>query len=111
MNRGFTKADLKPGDVIKFRGGLVGMVIGVPNMIVTQNGCYNLKFTNDDLTNRCGYEDYDIVEVRHPRTKSEYQFNIIKYQYGDLVYERKEAEEITLEEVCKLLGKEIKIVK
>ncbi len=111
MNGEFTKADLKTGDVVKFRCGNVGIVIGVPNIIVTKTGWHDLSDTNSDLTSIYGCEDYDIVEVRRPKEKGDHQFDAIKNKWGTLVYERKEVEEMTLTEVCRLLGKEIKIVK
>jgi hypothetical protein len=51
------------------------------------------------------------MAVRRPCTKGDCCFNAFEHNYGTLVYERKEVEEMTLEEVCKALGKEIKIVK
>jgi hypothetical protein len=56
----------------------------------------------------------DIMEVRRARVGNHCTFNAFDKFYAantELVYERKEVEEMTLEEVCKALGKEIKIVK
>ena len=64
----------------------------------------------DDLTH-VRDEEYDIVAVRRPRYKGDCMFKAFEFELGELVYERKEVEEMTLAEVCKLLGKEIKIIK
>jgi hypothetical protein len=110
MNKEFTKADLKTGDVIKRRNGWVEIVNRDLDMFITKDGWNDMKDTREDLTDKQG-DEYDIVAVRRPITKGHCQFNAFQYEWGTLVYERKEPEEMTLEEVCRLLGKEIKIVK
>lgn len=109
--REFTKADLKTGDVVKFRNEELGIVNGVLEMIPTQDGGWiNFDNTKDNLTNKYDKE-WDIVAVRRPKEKNDCRFKAFEFEYGILVYERKEVEEMTLAEVCRLLGKEIKIVK
>lgn len=116
MNKEFTKADLRTGDVILRRNGDVEIVNRELDMLICSNGGWNdLDDILEDLTYRsriCG-DKLDIIEVRRPQVKSQCCFSALKSakHYGTLVYERKEVEEMTLAEVCKLLGKEIKIVK
>ena len=110
MNKEFTKADLT-GDVVEFRNEDVGIVNGELNTIIARSTWYDLNNYKDDLTSVYGYEQYDVMAVRRPKVKGDCQFDAIKYDWGTLVYERKEVEEMTLEEICRLLGKEIKIVK
>ena len=112
MNKEFTKADLKTGDVVKFRNGKIGIVNGdLETIIMTDSWCKINSF-NEDLTVQRGcVERFDIVAVRRPEISYQCQFCAFEKEYGILVYERKEVEEMTLAEVCKLLGKEIKIVK
>ena len=108
MNKEFTKADLRTGDVILQRNGLVGIVNCDLEMIICRNGGWNdLDMVREDLTNESG-DIFDIVEVRRPTKKSECCFDAITHKWGTLVYG--EVEEMTLAEVCKLLGKNIKIV-
>lgn len=107
----FTKADLKTGDFIKLRDGCVGIVnaeLGAIAYRASNRG--DLCNYSSDL--KCIYQSCcDIMAVRRPMSKSDFSFDIFVYETGKLVYERKEVEEMTLEQVCKLLGKEIKIVK
>ena len=112
----FTKKDLKNGDVIKYRNGEVGIVcVETGTVILKDNEYMAVENINDDLTNSKNYigsgADWDIMAVR--RASKPYECRLLAFdkEYGILVYERKEVEEMTLEEVCKALGKEIKIVK
>ena len=110
MNDIFTKADLKTGDVVNFRNELVGIVNRDLEMIICVDGFESLDSIRSDLTH-ARKKQFDIVEVRRPKNKGDCAFNAIRCKWGTLVYERQEAEEMTLEQVCKLLGKEIKIIK
>ena len=110
MNREFTKADLKTGDVVMRRDGSTEIVNCELEMFITKTGWNDFDNTREDLTNILK-EEYDIIAVRRPRCKADCQFDAFELNWGKLVYERKEVEEMTLAEVCKLLGKEIKIVK
>jgi hypothetical protein len=80
-------------------------------MIITRNCWSDLSGYKTDLTSSYGNKEYDIIAVRRPKVKGDCQFCAFDHNWGTLVYERKEVEEMTLEEVCRLLGKEIKIVK
>lgn len=109
MNNTFTKADLRTGDVILRRDGITEIYNGELGMFITKDGWNDLMHVHNDLTST--FSEYaDIVAVRRPRHKHECVFNAFKRELGELVYERKEVEEMTLAEVCKLLGKEIKII-
>lgn len=104
MKNTFTKADLRTGDIIKTRCGEVGIVVLKYNIIAFSNGHQELNYYKDDLT--YGLDKFashnDIVAVRRP---------CFDENCGDLVYERPAVEEMTLAEVCILLGREIKIIK
>lgn len=110
MNGKFTKANLKTGDVILRRNGWVEIVNRELGMLIAKDGWNNLDDVKDDLTDRL--ELHDIVAVRRPTSKGHCVFSAFDNNYGTLVYDRKrdEPEEMTLAEVCKLLGREIKIV-
>ena len=110
MKQTFTKRNLKTGDVILRRNGTTEIYNGVLDMFITQGHWNGTNYLNDDLTNKIG-KGYDIVAVRRPVEKHDCVFAAFENKRGTLVYERKEIEEMTLEEVCRLLGKEIKIVK
>ena len=106
----FTKANLKTGDFVKRRDGSIRMALVEANVLIGADGTDYLEHYNNDLT-RESIRDYDIMTVHRPVNKSDYTFYLKETQRGTLVYERKEIEEMTLAEVCKALGKEIKIVK
>ena len=110
MNNTFTKADLKTGDIIKRRNGDVEIVNLELDMLICKSGWNDLDNIREDLTCKIS-EEFDIVAVRRPITKVNCQFDAFKYGHGTLVYEREEPVEMTLAEVCKLLGKNIKIIK
>ena len=104
MNKEFTKTDLKTGDVVMQRNGLVQIVNCEHQMFIARDGWNDMNEVNPNLTNKA-YEEFDIVAVRRPLKKSDCQFNAFDLERGTLVYERKEVEEMTLAEVCRLLGK------
>lgn len=108
-NKNFTKASLKTGDIILRRDGKVEIVNRELETFITPKGWNDFDEMNKDLTSNIKSE-YDIVAVRRPCEKSDCQFKAFEYRWGTLIYEREEAEEMTLEEVCKALGKKIKIV-
>lgn len=114
MNKKFTKADLKTGDVVKFRNEELGIIILEYDTIACKNGGWiSMNGISEDLTSSFYIGKYDIVAVRRPNENAACCFDAMRANSprGTLVYERKEPEEMTLAEVCKLLGKEIKIVK
>ena len=114
MNKEFTKADLRTGDIVKFREGELGIVILEFDVIACKNGGWiSMNSISEDLISSFYLGKYDIVAVRRPTESCACCFDAMRANAprGTLVYERKEVEEMTLAEVCKLLGKEIKIVK
>lgn len=106
----FTKANLKTGDFVKRRDGSIRMALVEAGVLIGANGTDYLEHYNNDLT-RENVRCYDIMTVHRPVNKCDYTFSFRITQCGTLVYERKEIEEMTLAEICKALGKEIKIVK
>lgn len=96
----FSKEDLQDGDVLHEEDGGVAVVFG-ERFIVKQDGYYTkwrcFPLTNLDSTFSCtGWTTSKIT------------------RQGEVVFEKEEepqVEEMTLEQVCKELGKDIKIVK
>lgn len=114
MNNTFTKADLRTGDVVLRRDGDIEIVIRLDKfeLFLRDDGQYNdLYGINDDLTSTFAI-NRDIIAVRRPNYDHECTFSAFEYKKGILVYDREqeETEEMTLAEVCKLLGKNIKII-
>lgn len=110
MKHTFTKADLKNWDIIQYRNGNTAIVNIDLKSLISKEGYNSLNCIIEDLT--CGQDhNFDIIAVRRPKIGANCQLDAFKYGRGTLVYEREEVEEMTLAEVCKLLGKNIKIVK
>ncbi len=89
------KSDLRDGMVLLQRKGSSKVFReGHPKLqgIFPDTGYYELRHLDDNLLNRDGETDYDIVEVSY-------------------TWEREEVEEMTLAQICGALGKKIKIVK
>lgn len=110
MKKEFTKKDLRNGDYVKVRDGDVGIVLVDIGAITFGRQYMRLNDVSDDLITSRNH-DGDIMAVCRPNNPLECTIDIFDRKRGELVYERKEVEEMTLEEVCKALGKEIKIVK
>lgn len=113
-NNKFTKSDLKSGDVVLRRDGSVEIVCLETGTLIRRDGYNTLSELTDDL--KYIYYEYDncddIIAVRRPKQPHHCQFCAFEEKLGELVYEREdEPEEMTLDEICKALGKEIKIVK
>lgn len=106
----FTKSDLKNGDMILRRNG--GVEVALPSLDVSTGfeGCMFLADTNEDFSDRGGNKEWDIVEVRRPNSPCECQFTAFKHGFGEVKYKYEEIVEMTLDEICKALGKKIKIV-
>lgn len=109
MNKEFTKADLKNGDVVLRRDGDVHIFIQ-NRLIDSDEMAWNGTNIKVDLTSCCD-RDCDVIAVRRPDKVSDMSFDAFEKNLGRLVYERDETVEMTLEEVCKALGKNVKIVK
>lgn len=111
----FTLKDLKDGDVIKTRDGFTGIIfkekaIGDKLCCTVNNENYNTDLTSTICS------ELDIIKVaRGCNVISDIDhLNANSYIRGKLVFNslnRDTVEEMTLEEVCDALGKEIKIVK
>ena len=112
MKKEFTKKDLKSGDLVKRRNGDDCIVCVESDLLMHPTlGGYKLSNIRDDLTNIFNSTN-DIVSVRRCSGDPEHwSFDAFDRKLGTLVYEHKEVEEMTLEEVCNALGKEVKIVK
>lgn len=89
------REQLKNGDVVTFRNGLRATVDKKNNALFYGNdNVISIYAFNENLT-----------------SKFKHDWDIIKIERLALLYDRNEQTEMTLEEVCKELGKDIKIVK
>jgi hypothetical protein len=65
MKKEFTKADLKVLMVVRYKNGNLRLVEEITEgMILHGDGCFNELYQyNDDLTEKCGNKEFDIVQV------------------------------------------------
>ena len=110
------KSDLKDGMVTEDTKGIFRLVWG--NALVGFNSEGGIPFSSvkEDLTHESN--DFDnVMRVYQPSVNGMGGGDINFYKtriihYCDLIWERKEiTEELTLEQICKELGRDIKIVK
>lgn len=132
----FTKDDLKTGMICLHRNGDYSMVFkntferydilvieGHIQINLDKFDCINFKYHYSIDTKKCE-KTFDIVKIFKPLWDSEgfVIFNTDfmrrfkekgkeKFDLWELLWEEKDEVEMTMEEVCKALGKNIKIVK
>lgn len=118
MDKKFTKADLKDGDVCIQRNSGVNIVNLNATMFMAKNGWNDMNDLNDDLVCKNDYySEFDIVRVYRPTKKYMCQFDKKVYTQGDLVFDRDRDEPVkmTFAEVCEIasnaIGKNIEIVR
>lgn len=111
----FTLDDLKPGDFVKFEDGSVCCVLFVHaktfKYVALEYSTGEIRYTTffyGDSGALVGVYG-DIAEIRRPTHLSDVCYTIFDDEKGCLLYTREE-EGMTLDEVCKALGRKIKIV-
>lgn len=105
----FTKADLKEFDIVEFRNGrqaLITMDIIFGRLGI---GGYFVDTWDDDLKDNTGLPQYDIMKVYRPI--GILPLDKSKWKGLPLIYKRTEVKEMTVEEISKALGYEVKVVK
>lgn len=118
MNKEFTFDDLQVGDFVQMKCddnndyNLIVFKDDKTNTLVLAN-CWKIKFSTYSFTNEMKgqEEDYDIVEVRRPICVDDCNTDIFYRERGKLLFKLEKVEEMTLEEICEELGRNIKIVK
>lgn len=105
----FTKSDLKTGDIVLRRNGDTEIVILEQQSFIAKTGYNLLSSVNEDLTSTCS-SNWDIIAVRRPVLIGDCTFSAFDANRGILIYEREEVE-MTIEEICKALGKKVRIKK
>lgn len=106
----FNKPDLKSGDIVTYRDGTKGIVFLEFDAIVDDDlkNYASLEHVPYDLNDEWN-NGWDIVKVQ--RANYIHQFMKPRWDEAPVIWERQETVEMTLAEVCKALGKNVKIVK
>ena len=102
------KSELKTGMVVEMRCGDEAVVMldmmGVSDRFVSLGGgFYPMQFYCDDLMSDNHTTEFDIMKVSSTPTHK------IDFRNKDILWERKEVREYTMEELTKKLGFEFKI--
>jgi len=113
-----TKNDLKTGMIVETRDNEYALIMGNAVLTLEDNngGGAPLSLYNEEMLYR-GEKEWDIVCIYAERTdlsgsSLEWKLKNSDFLIGELIWEREsEIKEMTPEQVCKELGKEIKIVK
>lgn len=107
-----TKEDLKFGMVVQYRNDDLRMMMPTSSkaIFVGEDGSHgSLELYREDLTNTMS-ADCDIVKI-YGLVKWSFDALTTNIRDRTLIWERKEEVEMTMEEICKALGKTVKIVK
>lgn len=110
----FTKDDLKTGMRVELRNGQQFLVLldyettsYGKGAFVRDNGFMSIRTYDDNLIMRNDRDkQYDVMKVFKPSSDS----SVLYFEHAVLVWERTEPKELTLSEVSKLLGYDVKIV-
>ena len=103
----FTKADLKEFDIVEFRNGRQALITMNIAMGVLEADGFSFRTWNDDLKDNTGADIYDIMKVYRPTDN----IPTDKSKWKDLPVVYEEVKEMTVEEISKALGYEVKVVK
>jgi hypothetical protein len=105
----FGKHLLRDGVIVKRRNDTYAIVIG--DNTYSGKGFICLDEYYDDLSNRFDPSNFDIMAIYTPDGHCSI-YDLLKGEYLELIAERpEEVKEMTLEEICKELGYNVKIVK
>ena len=104
----FTKHDLKEFDIVEFRNGSKTCVVNDFVFGQLSIGGFSAVTWLDDLTDN-GTDIYDIMKVYRPTDSL--PLDKSKWKDLPLIYERTEVKKMTVEEISKALGYEVKVVK
>lgn len=105
----FTKDDLKEFDIVEFRNGRQALITMNIAIGVLEADGFSFRTWNDDLKDNTGADVYDIMKVYRPIDNIPTDKS--KWKDLPLIYERTEVKEMTVEEISKALGYEVKVVK
>lgn len=108
--------DLKTGMVVEMRSGNKYLVVN--DYFIADTGHMTFKKYNEDMTCKSGYIDFDIIKVWTQKEMTNLNAMLTtswlsEDRFGHLIWDREKGDyvDMTLEEVCKALGKNVRIVK
>ena len=103
------KNELSNGMIVEFRDGRRALVLHQTFMYIDKYSSSTFDVVSDDLISSGSNSEYDIMKVF--RVKKYSSFEVLFQDFNlDLIWKRRPAKEMTLEEIEKALGYSIKIV-
>ena len=113
-----TKEDLKTGMILEFTNESRGLILDNEIFFINKNGGFSGSRSRSCISDNFAISGRgDIIKVFVPNTPEDtnigYGLNAFMFDvdFKILVWEKHEVEEMTLEQICKSFGREIKIVK
>lgn len=102
------KEDLKSGMIVECRNGKLGLLIATDLGLLIQYDTTweELSVYNSDLTH-VKFKESDIINIRKPSNES----HIIRSQLSNAPIIWKQYKEMTMEDISKALGYDVKIIK
>lgn len=103
----FTKSDLKPGMVVEYKNGNRRLVVRINNdlhFMSSEEFLENVEKEYDDNLTCAGHESLNIMKIYSVNTIRELNTLLSETYYLDLIWERKEPKEYTMQEIADKLG-------
>lgn len=110
-------SDLKTGMIVQFRNG--GKYLVVNNCFIANTSHMFMYKYNEDMTckNDCNYRDGDIMKVWEVEELCNLNSMLLSNwtdedRFGHMIWDRENEDRVdmTLEEVCEVLGKKVRII-
>ena len=109
LRKNFSKKELKNFMLVVLRDG--EKLIVCDDVIIDESHEFLQlsSYDNELLLNNRGNDKFDIMKIYIPKHSS-YRLTF-DLNYRDCIWKRDEAKEMTLSEICKALGYDVKIIK
>jgi hypothetical protein len=105
------KETLKQGAIVKTREGNLYILIGEKFVNLKYGSYVGFSSYDNNLIHNIGYKEMDIINFFIPSSDYEGYNLFINHENIPWTWERKEAKEMTVAEISKALGYEVKVVK
>lgn len=108
-------SDLKTGMIVQFRHG--GKYLVVNDCFIANSSHMFMRSYNEDMTCTSDYRDADIMKVWETKELCNLSSMLLfdwtnENRFGHMIWDRENEDHVdmTIEEVCKALGKKVRII-